>query len=94
MACQNFTERSSYGIKVVQQPLAARLIYTGTNSRSAGCRYSSIDLSYQRTIEDMRYTIEEIQQMPEGQTFDCKSIHIEPKHLPPSLLLWLMRMVG
>ncbi len=29
----------------------------------------------------MRYTIEEIQQMPEGQTFDCKSIHIEPKHL-------------
>ena len=29
----------------------------------------------------MKYTIEEIQQMPEGQTFDCKSIHIEPKHL-------------
>ena len=26
----------------------------------------------------MRYTIEEIRQMPEGQTFDCKSIHIEP----------------
>ena len=25
----------------------------------------------------MRYTIEEIRQMPEGQTFDCKSIHIE-----------------
>ena len=29
----------------------------------------------------MKYTIEEILQMPEGQTFDCKSIHIEPKHL-------------
>ena len=29
----------------------------------------------------MKYKIEEIQQMPEGQTFDCKSIHIEPKHL-------------
>lgn len=29
----------------------------------------------------MKYTVEEIQQMQEGQTFDCKSIHIEPKHL-------------
>ncbi len=27
----------------------------------------------------MKYTIEEIQQMPEGQTFNCKSSHIEPK---------------
>lgn len=29
----------------------------------------------------MKYTIEEIRQMQEGQTFDCKSILIEPKHL-------------
>ena len=30
----------------------------------------------------MRYTIEEIRQMPEGQTFDCKSILII--HVPAS----------
>ena len=29
----------------------------------------------------MRYTIEELCQMPEGQTFDCKSSHVEPKSL-------------
>lgn len=29
----------------------------------------------------MKYTIEEIRHMQEGQTFDCKSILIEPKHL-------------
>lgn len=43
----------------------------------------------------MKYTVEEIQQMQEGQTFDCKSIHIENLNiLPLSLLLWLMQMVG
>ena len=36
-------------------------------------------------IFDMRYTIEEIRQMPEGQTFDCKIIHIEPKALANTL---------
>ena len=34
----------------------------------------------------MRYTIEEIRQMPEGQTFDCKSIHIEPKTLANTIV--------
>ena len=34
----------------------------------------------------MRYTIEEICQMPEGQTFDCKSIHIEPKALANTIV--------
>ena len=34
----------------------------------------------------MRYTIEEIRQMPEGQTFDCKSIHIEPKALANTIV--------
>ena len=29
----------------------------------------------------MRYTIDEIRQMPEGQTFDCKSILVDPKAL-------------
>ena len=29
----------------------------------------------------MKYTIEEIRHMQEGQTFDCKSILIAPKHL-------------
>lgn len=29
----------------------------------------------------MRYTVEQIRQMPEGQTFDCKSVHIDPKVL-------------
>lgn len=29
----------------------------------------------------MKYTIEEIRHMQEGQTFDCKSILIDPKHL-------------
>lgn len=29
----------------------------------------------------MKYTIEEIRHMQEGQAFDCKSILIEPKHL-------------
>ena len=34
----------------------------------------------------MRYTIEDIRQMPEGQTFDCKSIHIEPKALAHTIV--------
>ncbi len=34
----------------------------------------------------MRYTIEEIRQMPEGQTFDCKSIHVEPKALANTIV--------
>ena len=34
----------------------------------------------------MRHTIEEIRQMPEGQTFDCKSIHIEPKALANTIV--------
>ena len=34
----------------------------------------------------MRYTIEDICQMPEGQTFDCKSIHIEPKALANTIV--------
>lgn len=34
----------------------------------------------------MIYTIEEIRQMPEGQTFDCKSIHIEPKALANTIV--------
>lgn len=34
----------------------------------------------------MRYTIEDIRQMPEGQTFDCKSIHIEPKALANTIV--------
>lgn len=36
--------------------------------------------------QNMRYTIEEIRQMPEGQTFDCKSIHIEPKALANTIV--------
>lgn len=34
----------------------------------------------------MRYTIEELRIMPEGQTFDCKSIHIEPKALAGTIV--------
>lgn len=34
----------------------------------------------------MRYTIEDIRQMPEGQTFDCKSVHIEPKALANTIV--------
>ena len=34
----------------------------------------------------MRYTIEDIRQMPEGQTFDCKSIYIEPKALANTIV--------
>ena len=34
----------------------------------------------------MRYTIEEIRQMPERQTFDSKSIHIEPKALANTIV--------
>ena len=34
----------------------------------------------------MRYTIEEIRQMPEGQTFDCKSVHIELKALANTIV--------
>ena len=36
--------------------------------------------------QNMRYTIEEICQMPEGQTFDCKSIHIEPRALANTIV--------
>jgi ATP-dependent DNA helicase RecG len=34
----------------------------------------------------MRYTIEELCQMPEGQTFDCKSVQIEPKALATTII--------
>ena len=34
----------------------------------------------------MRYTIEELRQKPEGQTFDCKSIHIDPKALATTIV--------
>lgn len=34
----------------------------------------------------MRYTVEELRQMPEGQTFDCKSVHIEPKALANTIV--------
>ena len=34
----------------------------------------------------MRYTIEKIRLMPEGQTFDCKSILIEPKALANTIV--------
>ena len=34
----------------------------------------------------MRYTIEELRQKTEGQTFDCKSIHIEPKALATTIV--------
>lgn len=34
----------------------------------------------------MRYTIEELRQKAEGQTFDCKSIHIEPKALATTIV--------
>ena len=34
----------------------------------------------------MRYTIEDIRQMPEGQTFDCKGVHIEPKALANTIV--------
>ena len=35
---------------------------------------------------NMRYTIDDIRQMPEGQTFDCKSVHIEPKALANTIV--------
>jgi ATP-dependent DNA helicase RecG len=34
----------------------------------------------------MKYSIEELRQMPEGQTFDCKSIHIDPKALAVTIV--------
>lgn len=34
----------------------------------------------------MRFTIEELRKMPEGQTFDCKSIHIDPKALANTIV--------
>ena len=34
----------------------------------------------------MRYTVEDICQMAEGQTFDCKSIRIEPKALANTIV--------
>ena len=34
----------------------------------------------------MRYTIDEIRQMPEGQTFDCKSILVDPKALAVTIV--------
>ena len=34
----------------------------------------------------MRYTIEELRQKPEGQTFDCKSIHIDQKALATTIV--------
>ena len=34
----------------------------------------------------MKYTIDDIRQMPEGQSFDCKSIHIEPTALANTIV--------
>ncbi len=34
----------------------------------------------------MRYTIDDIRQMPEGQTFDCKSILVDPKALAVTIV--------
>ena len=34
----------------------------------------------------MRYTVEDICQMAEGQTFDCKSIKIDPKTLATTIV--------
>lgn len=34
----------------------------------------------------MRYTVEDICQMAEAQTFDCKSIRIEPKALANTIV--------
>lgn len=34
----------------------------------------------------MKYTIDDIRQMAEGQTFDCKSIHIDPKALANTIV--------
>ena len=45
-----------------------------------------IRISASKAVAAMRYTIEEIRQMPEGQTFDCKSIHIEPKALANTIV--------
>ena len=39
-------------------------------------------------------TIEEIQARKECQTFDCKSIQIDPKALAIPIVVWLMRMVA
>lgn len=39
----------------------------------------------------MRYTIDDIRQMPEGQTFDCKSFHIEPKALANTIVATVSR---
>lgn len=34
----------------------------------------------------MRYAIDDIRRMPEGQTFDCKSFHVEPKSLANTIV--------
>lgn len=34
----------------------------------------------------MRYTIDDIRQMPEGQTFECKSIRVDPKALAVAIV--------
>lgn len=69
----------------MQQPRTTRLEDIGTNSRCSQCGYTRVDLPY-KNEQNMRYTIEEIRQMPEGQTFDCKSIHIEPKALANTIV--------
>jgi hypothetical protein len=45
-------KRSGNGIKVVQQSFTTRFIHIGTNSRSFGCGYTQINLSYKRRIEE------------------------------------------
>jgi ATP-dependent DNA helicase RecG len=39
-----------------------------------------------KELNAMRYNIEDLCQMPEGQTFDCKSIHIDPKALATTIV--------
>ncbi len=34
----------------------------------------------------MRYTVEELRQMPEGQTFECKSVQVDPKVLANTIV--------
>lgn len=35
---------------------------------------------------EMKYTIDDILQMPEGQTFECKSIRVDPKALAVTIV--------
>lgn len=67
--------------------LCELICYSRLKSATLRHKQSMTDFNRIKTVfcntkwneKNMRYTIEELRHVPEGLTFDCKRIHIDPK---------------